>query len=105
MWMVLFTCLIAGCAAASYGRKFDDTSVSQIRKNVTTKAQIRANFGEPLSVTTSTELETWTYQYSNAYGRVYIQMATYGLVREQSDDQMLVVIFKDGKVVDFNYTK
>jgi hypothetical protein len=39
-----------GCASTSQGRKFDDSYVSQIKKGVTTKAQIRQHFGEPMSV-------------------------------------------------------
>lgn len=94
-----------GCASTSQGRKFDDSYVSQIKKGVTTKAQIRQHFGEPVSVSQSSEIETWTYSYSDAYGRAYVQAATYGLVREKSDDQMLIVVFQGDVVVEYTYTK
>jgi len=97
--------IFSGCASTSQGRKFDDSYVSQIKKGVTTKAQIRQHFGEPESVSISSEIETWTYSYSNAYGRAYVQAATYGLLREESDDQMLIVAFKGDKVVEYTYTK
>jgi outer membrane protein assembly factor BamE (lipoprotein component of BamABCDE complex) len=96
---------LAGCASNAQGRKFDDAYVSQIKKNVTTKAQIRENLGEPVSVSTTSDLETWTYSYSNAYGRAYIQAATFGLVKEKSDDQNLIVVFKGNVVVEFTHTK
>ena len=63
------------------------------------------HFGEPVSVATSSEIETWTYSYNNAYGRGYVQAATFGLVREKSDDQMLIVAFKGDVVVEFTYTQ
>jgi SmpA / OmlA family len=94
-----------GCASTSQGRKFDDSYVSQIKKGVTTKAQISQHFGEPVSVSKSSEIETWTYSYSDAYGRAYVQAATYGLVRENSDDQMLIVAFQGDVVVEYTYTK
>jgi outer membrane protein assembly factor BamE (lipoprotein component of BamABCDE complex) len=97
--------LSGGCASTSQGRKFDDSFVSQIKKGVTTKAQIREHFGEPVSVSKSSEIETWTYSYSDAYGRAYVQAATYGMVREKSDDQMLIVAFKEDVVVEYTYTK
>lgn len=103
--LAAFVVVFSGCASTSQGRKFDDSYVSQIKKGVTTKAQIRQHFGEPVSVTTSSENEAWTYSYSDAYGRAYIQAATYGLVREKSDDQMLIVVFSGDKVVEYTYTK
>jgi outer membrane protein assembly factor BamE (lipoprotein component of BamABCDE complex) len=97
--------LVAGCASMAQGQKFDDSYVAQIRKGSTTKAQIRQAFGEPISVSRSAEIETWTYSYSNAYGRGYVQAATFGLVKEKSDDQMLIVAFKGDVVVEYTYTK
>jgi len=97
--------IFGGCASTSQGRKFDDSYVSQIKKGVTTKAQIRQHFGEPVSVSKSSEIETWTYSYSDAYGRAYVQAATYGLVREKSDDQMLIVVFQGDVVIEYTYTK
>jgi hypothetical protein len=94
-----------GCASTAQGRKFDDSYVAQIRKGTTTKAQIRQNIGEPQAISRTSDTETWTYSYSNAYGRGYVQAATFGLVKEKSDDQMLLVVFKGDIVVEFTYTK
>ncbi|TPQ25613.1 outer membrane protein assembly factor BamE [Methylomonas koyamae] len=103
--MTVATIIVGGCAAASQGRKFDDTYVSQIRKGVTTKAMIRQHFGEPVSTTKSSDFETWTYSYSDAYGRGYIQGMSYGLVREKSDDQLLILVFQGDVVAEYTYTK
>jgi outer membrane protein assembly factor BamE (lipoprotein component of BamABCDE complex) len=99
------TLALTGCASTSQGRKFDDSYVAQIQKGKTTKAQIRQNLGEPVSTSLSADTETWTYSYSDAYGRGYVQAATFGLVRQKSDDQMLIVVFKGDVVVEFTYTK
>lgn len=96
---------LAGCASTAQGRKFDDGFVAQIKKNVTTKDQVRQALGEPVSMSTTSDLETWTYSYSDAYGRGYVQAATFGLVKQKSDDQMLIVVFKAGVVVDYTHTK
>jgi outer membrane protein assembly factor BamE (lipoprotein component of BamABCDE complex) len=96
---------VAGCASTAQGRKFDSSYVAQIKKNVTTKEQIRQALGEPVSMSTSSDLETWTYSYSDAYGRGYVQAATFGLVKEKSEDQTLIIVFKGGVVVEFTHTK
>jgi outer membrane protein assembly factor BamE (lipoprotein component of BamABCDE complex) len=95
----------AGCASTAQGRKFDEAYVAQIKKNVTTKEQVRQALGDPVSVSTTSDLETWTYSYSDAYGRGYVQAATFGLVKQKSDDQSLILVFKGGVVVDYTYTK
>lgn len=96
---------VGGCASTAQGRKFDDSFVAQIKKGVTTKEQVRQALGEPVSTSTSADLETWTYSYSDAYGRGYVQAATFGLVKQKSDDQSLIVVFKGGVVVEFTHTK
>lgn len=104
--MVAATVVVAGCVAPmAQGRKFDDSYVAQIQKGKTTKAEIRKNFGEPVSVSRTSEVETWTYSYSNAYGRGYAQGATFGMVKPKADDQMLIVVFKGDTVVEYQYTK
>jgi outer membrane protein assembly factor BamE (lipoprotein component of BamABCDE complex) len=103
--LLLVAFCAGGCASNSQGKKFDDSYVTQIKKGATTKAEVREHLGEPQSITKTSDMETWTYRYSDAYGRAYIQAATFGLVREKSDDQMLMVVFKDDIVMEYNYTK
>lgn len=103
--LVLAVTISGGCASTAQGRKFDDSYVSQIKKGATTKAQIRQHFGEPEAVNTTSDIETWTYSYSDAYGRAYVQARTLGLVKEKSDDQTLIVAFRGNVVVEYSYTK
>lgn len=96
---------LGACASTAQGRKFDDSFVAQIRKGQTTKAEIRQAFGEPQQVSQSSGTETWIYSYSDAYGRGYVQAATFGIVKQKSDDQTLIIVFQGDKVAEFTYTK
>lgn len=105
-WVLLFAIgLLAGCAAGDIGQDFDDTAVAKIQKNETSKAQIRQYFGEPFSVSTTSGMETWTYQYTNAYGVGYTQAATYGLVKEKPINKMLIIMFTGDRVTEYQYTR
>ena len=101
----LFLTLTIGCHRFDIGNDFNDSYISSIQKNITTKDQIRSNIGEPHSVTTSTGMETWTYQFTNAYATASTQAATFGLVREKPINKTLIIMFSGDKVVDFNYTR
>lgn len=97
--------LAAGCASTAQGQKFDDGFVAQIQKGRTTKGQVRSALGEPQTVQKSSGTETWIYSYSDAYGRGYVQAATFGLVKQKSDDQTLIVVFQGDVVADYTYTR
>ena len=48
--LLIIASLVAGCASTSSGIKIDQNKVSQIRKGVTTKAQVEALLGSPTMV-------------------------------------------------------
>lgn len=100
-----FLLTILGCHSMDIGNNFNDSYVSSIQKNVTTKAQIRQNIGEPHSVSTTTGMETWTYQFTDAYAKSYQQASTFGLIREKPTNKLLIIIFSGDKVADYNYTR
>jgi hypothetical protein len=103
--------LTAGCeslegpAASDTGRPFDDAYVAQIKKGVTTKADVRKNIGEPWQTTTTAGNDSWTYHYSNAYGNAYTRAISFGLYRKDPINRMLVISFSGDKVADYSYTK
>lgn len=105
------TFVTAGCgsldgpAASDTGRPFDDTYVAQIKKGVTTKADVRKNIGEPWQTTTTAGNDSWTYHYSNAYGNAYTRAVSLGLYRKDPINKMLVISFSGDKVADYSYTK
>lgn len=45
------------------GKEFDPSYVNKIVAGKTTKEDIRQNIGEPHSVTTTNQGETWSYQH------------------------------------------
>lgn len=94
-----------GPAASDTGRPFDDAYVSQIRKGVTTKAEIRKNIGEPYQTTVTGGHDSWTYHYSNAYSNGLKRSQSFGLYRVDPINKMLVITFAGDKVLDFSYTK
>lgn len=103
--------LVSGCesldgpAASDSGRPFDDAYVAQIKKGVTTKADIRKNIGEPWQTTTTAGNDSWTYHYSDAYANAYKRSASFGIYRKDPIYKMLVISFSGDKVADYSYTK
>ena len=86
--------LSAGCATV--GQDFPVDQVKRIEIGETTKAEIRAMFGEPWRVGLEDGLETWTYgQYK------------YRMFSDKDANKDLVVRFTDDDIVDsytFNMT-
>lgn len=91
---------LLGCAApqkadpAGPGRDFDDSYVPQIQKNVTSKDDIRAHFGEPMSIATTQATELWTYRYE-----------TTSASGDAKKKKNLTIEFTADKVQDVKYTK
>lgn len=103
--LILVVVITVGCMS-TYGRKFDDSYVSQIKKGVTTKAQVREHLGEPWRVSiTSSDYESWTYHYSDAYGKAVAKSRTLGILNEKAENQMLIVVYKGDTVASYTYSK
>lgn len=58
--------ILSGCSI-THGNQFNYAQVDSIRRGVTTEQQIRAMFGEPVSVRSNTKrgVRTLMYRYSN----------------------------------------
>ena len=65
-------CVLTLCACASAGRQFDRAHISDVKKGVQTKDQIRQWFGQPYQVTAPLTghpagcVERWTYTYARS---------------------------------------
>jgi len=84
----------AGCATV--GKEFPDENVRRIRIGVTTRAELKAMFGDPWRTGIENGTETWTY------GRYKYRLLG------QTDTKDLVVRFDDNGVVrsySFNTTE
>jgi hypothetical protein len=101
----------AGCASldgpapSDTGRPFDDSYVAQIKKGITSKADIRKHIGEPWQTTTTAGNDSWTYHYSDAYANALKRSQSFGLYRKEPINRMLVITFSGDKVLDYSYTK
>ena len=103
--LVICVNLSAGCSTGSAGRDFNGSYVSSIERNVTTKAEVRKNFGEPLSVTTTSEGEVWAYQYADRGSFTKALGAEFGLNARQINSKTLMITFKGERVKDFTHTE
>jgi outer membrane protein assembly factor BamE (lipoprotein component of BamABCDE complex) len=89
--MLVCICILSGCAGATMsGKTFDTTKVSSIQKGTTTKSDIRAMFGEPVSTRPTDSGEVWSYYYQS--------------VSFINENHSLDVDFdKAGVVIDYRY--
>lgn len=70
-----------------------------------TKAQVRAKYGRPVSMSVSSRGETWAYAFNNFDGTAFIPF--YGGVHQAFKKRNSSVIFFDanGRVRDFNWNE
>ena len=101
--IVVLAVLVGPGCTPKIGRDINKSSVSAIERGVTTKAQVRANLGEPKSVTTTSTGETWSYQYMQGmnYGETWA--ALFGARDYGGIHKMLIVTFDGDRVKDYSY--
>ena len=94
---------LAGCAGAvpadpaGPGRDFDDGYVASIRKDVTSKDDIRRNLGEPASRATTEGTEVWVYRYEKQAGA--------GADAKAVAKKNLTIVFTGDRVQDLTYSR
>lgn len=92
---------LTSCALSS-GKKISDEQVSQIQKNVTTKADINRMFGNSTSTTVDANgNEVWTFGYAE---EKYIP-GSKGRGRYDQHGQTLIIMFTDNKVSNYRFSK
>lgn len=103
--------LLAGCATSG-NRTLESenqaTIQSKIQKGSTTKAQVKANFGDPMGVSfTDGGNEVWTYSLANVKlnGTTFIPF--YGLFHNGSKAHVkqLVILFKNDVVEKYTLSE
>ncbi|MBI2814256.1 MAG: outer membrane protein assembly factor BamE [Opitutae bacterium] len=63
--LVSIAAFFAGCSSTEYGTKIDGNKLTQIKKGITTRAEVEALLGPPMSVTMMTDGKRMlVYQYS-----------------------------------------
>jgi outer membrane protein assembly factor BamE (lipoprotein component of BamABCDE complex) len=93
--------LLAGCASA--GTKIDQSATAKIQKGMTTKEQVIALLGAPMSdalVGDGREMMMWSYAQTQVRGATFIPVI--GLFAGGSDTKMTMfqVILNKEKIVD-----
>ena len=95
--------IVAGCA--STGQNFDESKISQIKKGVTTEAELVQMFGAPTSRAMNSEGNTtlnWMYAEVREKGTSFIPYAGTWVGGTQSKEKSLTVTLgADGKVASF----
>ncbi len=90
LYFLVLAFFLWGCV----GRDFSTTPVEEIRPNVTTKAEIFANFGEPVEKGFDSGYEAWTYyRYTVGYA-----------IGSAGQKRLYVVFNKDGTVRSYSFS-
>ena len=99
---ILIAAALAGCA--STGTNFDESKVSQIKKDQTTEADLVQMFGQPENRSVNSEgqtILTWIYAQSEVKGETFVPYAGAFIGGTRSQNKTLNVTLQDGKVVSF----
>ena len=99
--------VLSGCATSSYstGRDFDSSSVNQIIKGETAKADLLQMLGQPFSKTVISENEEkWIYMYSSGTAKAQSYFFTMK-VESTGQQKMLDILLCDGIVTNYTYNE
>ncbi|MCK4828373.1 hypothetical protein KA005_72255 [bacterium] len=99
--------VLSGCATSSYstGRDFDSSSVNQIIKGETTRADLLQMLGRPFSKTVMSENEEkWIYMYSSGTAKAQSYFFTMK-VESTGRQKMLDILLRDGIVTNYTYNE
>lgn len=94
----MFSIILAACATTSVGTDFDMNKVNQIKKGVTTQADVIAMFGKP-STTSNTSNGVSVLGYSHVVSRGN------ALGHGSSKIKILTITLDNGIVKDYSQTE
>lgn len=110
---VMCIMFLAGCATTmSYGVKFDRNKVSQIKKGVTTRAEVEALFGQSAYVSLMGDgRRMMSYSFTDmsvaptpeAYIPV-VNLISYGIKNKVRTQTLQIILSKTDIVEDYEYT-
>jgi outer membrane protein assembly factor BamE (lipoprotein component of BamABCDE complex) len=98
--LFLTAALLSGCASS--GHELDQTKVAQIKKGVTTKAQVHELLGKPEQVAVSDSGdETWIYTYMrmSSEAQNYIPIVGAFVAGYDTQNQITNVVFTPDGIV------
>ena len=101
---ILLLALVAGCATATSGNKIEASKVDQIKKGVTTRAEVEALFGRPETISMMGDGRRMLYyHYSENSATFHNAIPIVGVFMGDKRDtrhQMLQVILSKADVVE-----
>lgn len=104
--LLFITGFVAGCASTSHGTKIDRDKVSQIKKGVTTKAEVELLLGSPTYTAMAGDgRRMMTYSFTEASSTQLIPVV--GLFAGSSSTRtqsLQIMITKSGVVEDYEYS-
>jgi outer membrane protein assembly factor BamE (lipoprotein component of BamABCDE complex) len=98
---VLITAFLGGCA--SVGTKIEQASIEKIEKGKTTKTELIAAFGTPMTASLlgdGRESMMWVYSKAKVKGATFIPVVGAFAGGSETSTQMLQVILNKDKVVE-----
>lgn len=102
------TSLFCGCAVKSGNEKLEDSSSASInefiKKDITTKEEVKAKLGEPSSVDITSIGEKWQYEHIRKNAKLvnFVPVVNW-FVEGTNDTKKTLVILFDGDIVK-NYS-
>jgi len=102
----LFCAAIAGCSTtwtSTSGRDFDAAKIAEIKKGVTTAAELVVMFGQPYSKSVKTENDVeWTYSWVKASSTTSSGWSVEN-IRTTGQKKHLSVLVRNDVVVNYSY--
>ncbi len=110
--LVLSVGCVAGCYSTSSGTKIDDSKVSQIKKGVTTRAEVEVLLGKPSSVSMMGDgRRMMFYTYVEASGHAtagsyipFANLVTSGTQSQVHTQRLQIILTKDDIVEDYEWS-
>jgi hypothetical protein len=106
-WAVFLLSILFVWGCASSGENFDETKLSQVKKGVTTEADLVQLFGAPQNRSINSDgvlTLTWMYAEAQVKGESFIPYAGAFMGGTKSDMKTLTIQLADNKVTNYTYS-
>jgi len=104
LFLILSLAVLAGCGTTkTTGRDFDTSKIHDIKKGVTTSAELVHLLGQPLSKSgESANGSVWEYSWKKTTSRASTSSGD-AVITTDGDQKTLAVLIKNGVVVNYTY--
>lgn len=91
---------VAGCFSSGNVRIMDEAKATQVKEGLT-REEVRALIGEPMGMSTTSGIESWSYMYMESHANAASYVPVVGLFAggAQGQSSMILLVFDaNGKV-------